>query len=108
MNRKQNDLQESFGTLSETNNALIELGYTHDFNVREECLVCHQLEMTLSPDDFEIDKAYRFEGASNPDDQSVLYAISSPKYNIRGTLVNGYGVSADEATDQLIAKLRYK
>lgn len=108
MNRKQNDLEESYGTLSETNNALIELGYTHDFNVREECLICHQLDMTLSPDDFEIDKAYRFEGASNPDDQSVLYAISSPKYNIRGTIVNGYGVSADEATDLLVAKLRYK
>lgn len=108
MNRKQNDLKESFGTLSETNNALIALGYTHDFNVREACLVCHQLDMTLSPDDFVIDKVYRFEGASNPDDQAVLYAISSSKFNLRGTLVNGYGISADEATDLLIAKLRYR
>ena len=31
-------LNESFGTLSETINGLIELGYNHDFNVSEECL----------------------------------------------------------------------
>ena len=108
MNGKQNDLQESYGTLSQTNNALIALGYTHDFNVREACLVCHQLDMTLSPDDFVIDKVYRFEGASNPDDQSVLYAISSSKHELRGTIVNGYGISSDADTDLLIAKLRYK
>ncbi len=36
-----NDLQESFGTLSETINGLIKLGYIHDFNILEECIICH-------------------------------------------------------------------
>lgn len=49
---------------------------------------------------------YRFEGASNPDDQSVLYAISSPKFGVKGVLVNGYGISADAVTDAIIAKLK--
>lgn len=98
-------LKESFGTLSETINGLIGLGYIHDFNIQEECLVCHQLNDKLSPDDFLIDKVYRFEGASNPEDQSILYAISSTKFNLKGTLVNGYGISSDEATSKLIEKL---
>lgn len=98
-------MKESFGTLSETINGLISIGYIHDFNIQEECLVCHQSNVTLSPDDFQIDKVFRFEGISDPDDQSILYAISAPKFNIKGTLVNGYGISSDDATSILIEKL---
>ena len=43
---------------------------------------------------------------SNPDDQSVLYAISSLKFDMKGVLVNGYGISADTATDAIIARLK--
>jgi len=41
-------------------------GYTLDINIQEECIVCHQSNTKLSPDDFEIDKVYRFKGESNP------------------------------------------
>ena len=98
-------LKESFGTLSETINGLIKIGYIHDFNIQEECIVCHQANVKLSPSEFQIEKVYRFEGESNPDDQSILYVISSPKFNIKGTLVNGYGISSDEETAKVIEKL---
>ena len=100
------NLNESFGTLSETINGLVKLGYNHDFNIKEDCIVCRQANITLSPEDFQIDKTYRFEGDSDPDYQSILYAISSPKFGIKGLLVNGYGISADEASSKLIAKLQ--
>lgn len=104
---KRNKLmKESYGTLSETINGLKKEGYTHDFNIRTDYIICSQTNVKLSPDDFEIDKVYRFEGVSNPDDESVLYAISSTKPGVKGVLVNGYGISADEATDRLITKLR--
>ncbi len=106
MKINEDSLKESFGTLSETINGLIKFGYIHDFNVKEECLVCHQFDAILSPEDFQIDKVYRFEGESNPDDQSILYAISSAKFDIKGTLVNGYGISSDETTSKLIEKLQ--
>ncbi len=106
MQNNEAALKESFGTLSETINGLMQLGYTHDFNIQDECLVCHQLKVTLSPQHFQIDKVYRFEGASNPEDQSILYAISSTKFKMKGTLVNGYGLSADETTSKLIEKLQ--
>ncbi|MBB5438115.1 hypothetical protein HDC92_001790 [Pedobacter sp. AK017] len=99
-------MKESYGTFSETINGLIKDGYSLDFNIRKERITCHQTNIELSPEDFEIDKVYRFEGASNPDDQSVLYAISSPKFGIKGMLVNGYGISADAATDAIIARLK--
>lgn len=99
-------MKESYGTLSETINGLKKDGYSLDFNVRQERIICHESNMELSPEDFEIDKVYRFEGASNPDDQSVLYAISSSKSGAKGVLVNGYGISADAATDAIIAGLK--
>ena len=105
MEMNANELQENYGTLSETINALILIGYVHDFNMLEDCVVCHQTQHTLSPDDFQIDKVYRFEGASNPDDQAIVYAISSPKFALKGSLVNGYGISNDESTSKLIKLL---
>lgn len=102
---KTNELLESYGTLSETINGLILSGYIHDFNMHEECVVCRQTNEKLAPEDFQIDKVYRFEGASNPDDQAILYAISSPSFQLKGTLVNGYGISSDENTAKLIALL---
>ena len=99
-------MTENYGTLSQTINALRVEGYSLDFNIRRDRIVCHQTNTVLSPEDFEIDKVYRFEGASNPDDQSVLYAISSSKFGVKGVLVNGYGISADAATDAIIAGLK--
>lgn len=101
-----NITNENYGTLSEAINGLIKLGYTHDFNIKDECVECHRENMALSPVDFQIDHIYRFEGNSDPEYQSILYAISSTKYNVKGTLVNGYGISSDEATSKLVEQLK--
>jgi hypothetical protein len=99
-------MKESYGTLSETINGLKKDGYTLDFNFNEEFVVCNNPNMALSADDFEIDKGYQFEGETNPDDQSILYAISSPKFKVQGVLVNGYGIPSNDESDILISKLR--
>jgi quercetin dioxygenase-like cupin family protein len=99
-------MKESYGTLSETINGLKKDGYTLDFNINKECVICDQQNISLSPEDFEIDKLFRFEGESNPDDQSILYAISSPKFKVKRVLVNGYGISSDEKSNTVISKLR--
>ena len=98
-------MEKSFGTLSQTIEGLKKYGYTIDFNIDEDCLISHKTGTTLSPDEFEIDAVYRFEGASDPDDEAVVYAISSPKYGVKGVLVNAYGPYADAAASTLIQKL---
>ncbi len=99
-------MKESYGTLSETINGLKKEGYNIDFNTNKEHLINYEGDMILSPDDFEIEKAFRFEGETNPDDESVLYAISSPTFGTKGLLVNGYGISADVKANKLISKLK--
>lgn len=95
-------------TLSGTMNELKDEGYTQDFNLKDQCIVCAQFGKPLSPEDFVIDKVFRFEGATNPDDQAILYAISSERLGLKGVLVNGYGISAVPEIDAIISKLKIK
>ncbi len=96
---------EMYETLSEAINALRAQGYTEDFNLQSHCLDCRVGEIQLFPHEFEIDKLFRFYGPSDPDDESILYAISSDTYKLKGLLVNAYGPDADMLTQDMIEKL---
>ncbi len=95
-------------TLSEITNLLKERGYDIDFNLKENCLECSGNFLQLFPGDFIVDKHYRFEGLSDPADEAIVYAISSEKYNLKGVLVNGYGISSDKIADEMIKALDEK
>jgi hypothetical protein len=94
-----------YTTVTETLNTLKEDGYELDFNLQPDCAECKSLDIRLHPDDFIIDKFYRFEGASNPDDSAIVYAISS-KNGLKGTMVDAYGVYANSLTTEMINKLK--
>jgi hypothetical protein len=97
---------EQYDSLHEAIKALRIQGYTEDFNLKEDCLECEVREINLFPEEFHIEKVFRFFGPSDPDDESILYAISSDKYDIKGILVNGYGVSSDPLTQEMVNKLK--
>jgi hypothetical protein len=48
------------------------------------------------PDELAIRAYQRFEGVSDPDDMSIVYAIESAD-GIKGTLVDAFGVYANPA-----------
>lgn len=96
---------ENYETLTDAINGLKQQGYTDDFNLERNCLTCRQGQFKVFHDEFRIDKFFRFEGASDPDDQSIVYAISSDNHNLKGILVNAYGIYSDEITDEMISKL---
>jgi hypothetical protein len=99
---------EDYDTLTEAINALRKQGYTEDYNLLSDCIECKTGNYKLSPKDFQVDKVFRFEGPTDPADEAVLYAISSPKRGTKGLLVNAYGIYADEATNDLVEKLSIK
>ena len=71
------------------NDALSDLkykGYEDDFTTPSSCLYCSDLDMRLDPEDFHVDEIDRVERNSNPDDSTILYAISSSS-GAKGTLV---------------------
>lgn len=94
-----------YKTLSEAVNDLTKKGYTHNFNMKEDCIECATLDLKLRPEEFEIDEKYRFEEMSDMDSESVVYAISSKDNDVKGLLVNAYGTYADYASFKLVQKL---
>lgn len=98
----------SYETVSEAINDLAKRGYTTDFKIHaeEEKIICQKTFIQLSPDDFEIDETYRFEGETDPGDEMIVFAISSKKNNMKGILVNGYGTYADSGTSKIVEKLK--
>jgi hypothetical protein len=99
---------EPYVTLSETMNELRKEGYVEDFNLQQNCLECRNGQFKLFTDEFKIDKHYRFEGQSNPSDQAILYAISSDRYQLKGILVNAYGIYSEPVTDEMLEKLNVR
>lgn len=97
----------TYDTVSQAVKGLKERGYTIDFNVENDCIVCHETPLKLRPDEFEIAEVHRYEGDSDPADEAIVYAIES-KHGQKGILVNGFGISADPASDEMIAKLRVR
>lgn len=95
----------AYSTLSEAVNDLQRRGYTDDLTAAEHCLVCDARGINLDPAQFEIDEFHRFEGMSDPEDQSIVYAISSMDHQIKGILVNAYGPDASSFTQEMVKKL---
>lgn len=79
-------------------NFLEEKGYTDQFRVEGKNLVSlKDSKKKYKPKDVNAVNFYRFEGISDPDDMSILYAIETCD-GTKGTLVDAYGRYSDEAT----------
>lgn len=107
MNEKQQK-RYTYDTLSEAVNDLVIRGYTTDFLIQEEreCLLCKDNSLELSPEDFMIDEVYRFEGISDPGDESIVFAISSRNHNVKGLVINSFGADFGYRSSKLVEHLR--
>ncbi len=65
-------------------------GYEADFQPQSDCLYCSDLDLRLYEEEFHVDEVYRFEGDSNPVDNAIVYAFTSPT-GVKGTVVDGSG-----------------
>jgi len=80
-------------------------GFTHNFALNDSGIEDAEVGVTLDPEEFEIVEVYRFEGMSNPDDSSVVYAIES-RDGLKGALVDAYGMYSDSVKTGIIERLR--
>ncbi|HEY9008913.1 phosphoribosylpyrophosphate synthetase [Ohtaekwangia sp.] len=96
---------QSFETLSEAINHLKRKGYTSDFNLHPDWIESAPLNLRLMPQEFHVDAVYRFEGMTNPDDNTILFAISSTS-GVKGLLIDAYGAYTESLSPSLIDKLR--
>jgi len=79
-------------------------GYEADFGTTSDCLYCSDIDIRLNPAEFNVDEVYRFEGDSNPDDNTVVYAITSFT-GVKGVLVDENGGKAEPINSNITPKI---
>ena len=95
----------AYTTLSEAVNDLVKRGYTDDLRLSGHSVVCGAKCISLDPAEFQIDEFHRFKGDTNPEDESIVYAISSATHGVKGLLVSAYGPDASDLTQELVRRL---
>ena len=91
-------------TLSECLTHTEKHGYRESFEVRDMQLFAPSVDRLYAPHDVHVVNFYRFEGASNPDDMSILYVIKTTD-NLKGILIDAYGTYADSSINDFITKV---
>ena len=79
-------------------------GYTDQYKVEGGKLVDLTKNKKYKPKDVKAVNFYRFEGISNPDDMSILYAIETSDGN-KGTLIDAYGFYSDDETGEFMNQI---
>jgi hypothetical protein len=85
-------------------NALDELadaGFVEHFGVRDGALESFDSGRRFRAVELVIREYHRFEGVSDPDDMSIVYAIEG-QGGVRGTLVDAYGAYSDTAVSAFL------
>ena len=84
-----------YDTLVEAQAGVRSAGYTEEFTWDEGALKSADKTRAYGRDDLAIVEHYRFEGASDPGDLSILLALEATD-GTRGYAISGYGTYADE------------
>lgn len=96
---------KDYNTLIEALEDLKQRGYSEEFELEPACIFCKAKNLRFKPEEFEIAEVYRFEGMSDPDDNSVLYAVRG-KDGTKGIIVDAYGPYAQNLDFELAEKLK--
>ncbi|TRX29769.1 hypothetical protein FNW25_02080 [Flavobacterium franklandianum] len=86
-----------YATVSEALKQLNKKGFIHDFNLQDETI-------QENPHRYEIEHVYRYEGNSDPDEEAVVYGITS-KSGERGVYVAGFSANSESEAATVLAQL---
>jgi hypothetical protein len=102
-NKSHSD-KEEMKTLSSCLNSLLAKGFETQFKATKHGLKSLTTEKIYQPEDVRIANFYRFEGESDPGDNSILYAIITSTGE-RGTLTDAYGAYSDVQVSAFIKEV---
>lgn len=91
-------------SLSYRLNKAIEDGYKENFKATEKALMSVETKKEYQADQISVVNFYRFEGSTDPADNSILYIIETED-GAKGTLVDSYGAYADPNVGKFITEV---
>lgn len=102
--KRQTDDEPWMKSLSTCVNQMKSEGYKEDFQVTKQGLTDYKEEKFYEPGQLHIVNFYRFEGESDPADNSILYVIETDDGR-KGTLVDAYGAYSDTQVSKFIVEV---
>jgi hypothetical protein len=103
INTEQSIISQSVCTLPKILEQLKVEGYTEDLSKESNQQKYFQDDSYL--ENFTIDKTLRVDVDSNPDDQTIVYALSCKGTGLKGYFVNAFGIYGDPKIDEIVRKL---
>ena len=101
-------VNNNYETMVEAIEDLKKRGYTHNFNVESNGVLSDgDSSQTYLPSRVELHEQHRFEGATNPSDMSILYAVETDSGK-KGTVVDAFGVDGSEVVSKFMNEVDQK
>ncbi len=96
-----------FSTLTEALQELKLRGFTEEFSLEKSGAQSRETGKPFQPEEATVVEYHRFEGSSNPDDMSVVYALELNDGR-KGTFIDAYGAYSNPFAADFIKRLRMK
>lgn len=90
-------------TVTEAVQLLEAAGYDSGFFLDDHGFNCRSCNGAHPPDRLVVDKTFRYEGASDPGDETIVIGVRCPACGATGIIVSAYGPDAEP---QLLSLLR--
>lgn len=101
-------VNNNYETMVEAIEDLKTRGYSHNFNVDSDGVLKEgNSSPTFLPSSVELHELHRFEGATNPSDMSILYAVKTDTGE-KGTVVDAFGVDGSEIVSKFMNRVAQK
>lgn len=94
-------------SMTEALKGLRNRGFTTNFAFLHHAFCAVETGRTFRADELSIREHHRFEGASDPDDSSIVYAIETDD-GLRGTIVDAYGIYANSELETFLDKVKMR
>lgn len=90
-----------YANLVEATNDLPKRGFTESFKFEDGKMICVKSKTNYTPNEMKIKESHRFEGYSNPADNSVIFAVECNDGK-KGMVISSYGPGASLALDEFM------
>ncbi|HSU50516.1 MAG TPA: hypothetical protein VLJ41_07995 [Segetibacter sp.] len=101
---ENNDLIPHMKSLASVTNKMVLEGYDDDFKISDRGLKSLKSEKIYQPEDVNVVNFFRFEGQSDPNDNTILYVIETTD-GVKGTIVDAYGPYADRKLSEFMQQV---
>lgn len=101
---ENNDEIPHMKSLALLSNKMVLDGYDDDFKVSDKGLKSLKTEKVYQPGEINVINFFRFEGQSDPNDNTIMYVIETND-GLKGTIVDAYGPYADRKLSEFMTNV---